>query len=192
LKGGLSSQQHSPQANIMNERKRDAENSRKVLQIETSLTGKFKVFSSSSISLLFAMIYFSFLFFSSLQTILDPQRRFVREGDILFVSSKKKVSKRYAILFNDIFILTKVDHFFFLFNFLFLFLTFELSSSLQKKKSTSATTKLEFVERYSLKDADVINRQDQDGKPTLFFDFVGCCVFDERNALRCGRSGTFF
>src|SRR5690606_9290046 len=78
----------------MNEKKRDAESVRRVFEIETSLVGKTLPVSLRSRSLI--------------QNLIEAQRRFVKESDLLVVSNKKKMIDRHVILFNDLLLVTKV------------------------------------------------------------------------------------
>lgn len=65
-------------ANYVNQKKMEAENIQKCMAIQATLSGK------------------------GLESLIDPHRRFVREGSLKEVNDKGKLKQKWYILFNDI------------------------------------------------------------------------------------------
>lgn len=65
-------------ANYVNQKKMEAENIQKCMAIQATLSGK------------------------NLESLIDPHRRFVREGALKEVNDKGKLKQKWYILFNDI------------------------------------------------------------------------------------------
>ncbi|KAL6076105.1 putative mitochondrial DNA polymerase I protein C [Balamuthia mandrillaris] len=118
-------------ATYVNQKQNEALNVQKVLSIQSTLTGK------------------------RLESLVDPQRRFVREGSLIELNDKGKSGKqRWFILFNDIIVRCKMS-----------------ASMLRKSMKKGLAPTFEYMGKFTLEDAELVNLGDE-GHNKYSFEIV--------------------
>jgi len=127
----------------VNKKQLEAENIQKVIAVQNILTGKklevrirllIRFSSSGSLRML-------------VQNLIDPQRRFVREGELGEVVKDNKAVTRYCVLFNDLMVKCKLPK----------------GSTVKKKSSTKNqdSMKFEFLAKIPLAGGSLVNTGDE-------------------------------